>query len=121
MKIEMLFANYYESASVILFCIGFAMLLLQRNLIKKVMGLNIMDTSVYLFLASKGYISGRGVPISSAGASLDPAACINPLPCGLVLTGIVVSVSVSAILLALIQKFHRYYGTVNLDDMLFRD
>ena len=121
MRIEMLFTNYYESASVILFSIGFAMLLLQRNLIKKVMGLNIMDTSVYLFLAAKGYIAGRGVPIAVPGEAASAERFINPLPGGLVLTGIVVSVSVSAILLALIQKFYYYYGTVNLDDMLFKD
>ena len=47
----------------ILFGVGFTMLLLHRNLIKKIMGLNIMDTAVYLFLAAKGYIEGRKVPI----------------------------------------------------------
>ena len=46
-----LLTNYYEAASVILFGIGFMNLLLQRNLIKKFIGLNIMDSSIYLFLA----------------------------------------------------------------------
>lgn len=45
-----LLTNYYEAASVILFGIGFMNLLLQRNLIKKFIGLNIMDTATYLFL-----------------------------------------------------------------------
>ncbi|MBR2825707.1 MAG: NADH-quinone oxidoreductase subunit K [Solobacterium sp.] len=52
-----LFNNYYEAVAVILFTIGLLTLLLQRNLIKKIIGLNIMDTSVFLFLAAKGYIA----------------------------------------------------------------
>ena len=46
-----LLANYGEAVSMILFCIGFANLLLQKNLIKKIIGLNIMDSGTYLFLA----------------------------------------------------------------------
>ena len=59
--------NFYEAASVILFGIGFMNLLLQNNLIKKFIGLNIMDTAVYLFLAAKGYIFGRVAPILTNG------------------------------------------------------
>ena len=51
---QALVTNYYETAAMILFSIGFTMLLLQKNLIKKAIGLNIMDMSVYLFLAAKG-------------------------------------------------------------------
>ena len=59
-----LITNFYEAASVILFGIGFMNLLLQNNLIKKFIGLNIMDTSVYLFLAAKGYVMGAVRPIT---------------------------------------------------------
>lgn len=62
-----LLTNYYEAASVILFGIGFMNLLLQRNLIKKFIGLNIMDTATYLFLAAKGYVAGRTAPILTNG------------------------------------------------------
>ena len=58
-----LLTNYGEAVAMILFVIGFSNLLLQKNLIKKIIGLNIMDTAVYLFLAEKGYISGRTAPI----------------------------------------------------------
>ena len=58
-----LYINYYETVSIILFGIGFTTLLFNRNLIKKIMGLNIMDTAVCLFLAAKGYIDGRKAPI----------------------------------------------------------
>ena len=51
--------NYEEAIAMILFGIGFSNLLLQQNLIKKIIGLNIMDTAMYLFLALKGYISGQ--------------------------------------------------------------
>ena len=50
--------NYGEEVAILLFGIGFANLLIQKNLIKKIIGLNIMDTAVYLFLAEKGYIEG---------------------------------------------------------------
>ena len=58
-----LLTNYEETASVILFCIGFSTMLLNKNLLKKIIGMDIMDTAVYLFLASQGYIKGRTVPI----------------------------------------------------------
>ena len=91
-----LLANFGEAIAMILFGIGFANLLFQKNLIKKIIGLNIMDTAVYLFLAEKGYISGRIAPIVVNGIQ-DTAVYINPIPSGLVLTGIVVSVSVTAL------------------------
>ena len=56
-------ANIGEEIAMVLFGIGFANLLFQKNLIKKIIGMNIMDTAVYLFLAEKGYISGRVAPI----------------------------------------------------------
>lgn len=111
-----LFANYGEAVAMILFGIGFGNLLLQPNLIKKIIGLNIMDTAIYLFLAEKGYIAGRVAPIITAGVqSVD--AYINPIPSGLVLTGIVVSVSVSALMLSLTIRLYRRYHTLDLDEI----
>ncbi len=79
--------NYGEAVAMILFGIGFGNLLLQSNLIKKIIGLNIMDTAIYLFLAEKGYIAGRVAPIVTDGVQ-SMEAYINPIPGGLVLTGI---------------------------------
>ena len=62
-----LLTNMPEAVAMILFGIGFANLLFQRNLIKKIIGFNIMDTAIYLFLAVKGYISGRLPPVPPAG------------------------------------------------------
>lgn len=111
-----LLVNYGEAVAMLLFVIGFTNLLLQKNLIKKIIGLNIMDSAVYLFLAEKGYIEGRTVPIVVNGVQ-DVEAYINPIPSGLVLTGIVVSVSVSALMLALTIRLYRRYHTLDLDEI----
>ncbi len=111
--------NHIEAASVVLFGIGFTMLLLHQNLIKKIIGLNIMDTAVYLFLAAKGYIEGRLPPIIVDGIT-DMEAYINPVPSGLVLTGIVVSVSVTAIMLGLTVCLYRRYHSLDLDEILMK-
>ena len=111
-----LLANYEEAFAIVLFGIGFTMLLFQRNLFKKLIGLNIMDTGTFLFLASMGYIRGRQAPIVVDGVTA-PKAYINPVPAGLVLTGIVVSVSVTAIMLALTVRLYRRYHTLQLDEI----
>ena len=114
---ERLFLNMEATAAVILFGIGFTMLLLHQNLIKKIMGMNIMDTAVYLFLAAKGYVEGRMVPIAVEGVT-EVTAYINPVPSGLVLTGIVVSVSTTALMLALTKRLYERYGSLDLDEIL---
>ena len=102
--------------AVILFAIGFTTLLTNRNLMKKIIGLNIMDTASCLFLTSLGYIEGRLAPIIVDG-NTNGSSYVNPLPAGLVLTGIVVSVSVTAVMLALTLRLYRRYHTLNLDDI----
>ena len=109
--------NYFETAAMILFGIGFTTLFLQPNLIKMVIGLNLMDSAIYLFLAAKGYIDGRLAPIVVNGVT-DMETYINPIPSGLVLTGIVVGVSVTAVSLSLIQKLYKEYHTLDMDEIL---
>lgn len=117
--VQQLLLNREGAVSMILFGIGFTMLLLHRNLIKKIMGMNIMDTAVYLFLASRGYITGRMVPIVTDGIK-DASVYINPVPSGLVLTGIVVSVSTTALMLALTIRLYERYGSLDLDEILIQ-
>ncbi|MDO4458640.1 MAG: cation:proton antiporter subunit C [Clostridia bacterium] len=114
MNFANLLTNYAEAISMILFGIGFCNLLMQHNLIKKIIGMNIMDTSVYLFLALKGYITGRVAPIVVDGVQ-SVEAYINPIPSGLVLTGIVVSVSVTAVMLGLTIRLYDRYHSLDLD------
>ena len=114
--IRHLLANYEEAAAIILFAVGFSTLLFHRNLIKKLIGMNIMDTGTFLLLASMGYIRGRKAPIIENGVQ-EVSAYINPVPAGLVLTGIVVSVSVTSVMLSLSVRLYKRYHTLDLDDI----
>lgn len=114
--LEALWNNKEAAVAMILFGIGFTNLMLNPNMIKKIIGFDIMDCAVYLFLASMGYIDGRGVPIVVNGIQ-DMEAYINPIPAGLVLTGIVVSVSVSGLMLALAIRLYRRYHTLDIDEI----
>lgn len=108
--------NPYEIVAIILFGIGFTSLMLQKNMIKKIIGFGMMDSAIYLFLAAKGYIEGRKAPIVVNGVT-DMSAYINPIPSGLVLTGIVVSVSVTSLMLALTVRLYRRYRTLDIDEI----
>ncbi|MCQ2770210.1 MAG: sodium:proton antiporter [Clostridia bacterium] len=114
--LQSLWNNRVMVVAVILFAVGFTTLLLHRNLIKKIIGLNIMDTAAYLLLTSIGYIDKNKAPIIVDGVT-DPSVYVNPLPAGLVLTGIVVSVSVTAVLLALTIRLYQRYHTLDLDEI----
>ena len=114
--LQSLWDSRIQCAAVILFAIGFSTLLLNRNLIKKIIGMNIMDTAVFLFLTSIGYIRGKLAPIVTEGA-INYKDYVNPIPAGLVLTGIVVSVSVTAVMLALTVRLYHRYHTLNMDEI----
>ncbi len=106
--------NYLETGAMVLFGIGLVTLLFNNNLIKKVIGLNIMDTSIFLFFITRGYIRGREAPIIR-GVHKGVNGYINPVPTALMLTGIVVAVSITAFILSLAIKLNEEYGTINLD------
>jgi len=118
--LETIRTNYIEATALILFGIGLSTLLLNKNLIKKIIGFNIMETSIFLFLTARGYISGRGAPIIIDGIT-DVQYYINPVPSGLVLTGIVIAVSVTAFMLALCLKIYDLYGTLDIDKIALLD
>jgi multicomponent Na+:H+ antiporter subunit C len=102
----------------LLFCIGLHTVIVRRNIIKKLIGLNIMETAVFFFYISVGYLDQGIAPIKTGGA--DPARMVNPLPQCLILTGIVVAVSVTALALSLVILLYRQYGTLDVD-RLYRD
>lgn len=106
--------NLNYIVAMLLFSIGLWMLIIQRNVIKKIIGLNIMETAVFLLLVSVGYLEDGIAPIMTHEAEV--ARMVNPLPQALILTGIVVAVSTTALALALILKLHRRYGTLNVDE-----
>ena len=112
--LDTIISNRYTLTAVILFTVGFLNMMLQQNLIKKVVAFNIMDSSTFLFLATRGYIEGAQAAILTQHAE----SYVNPIPAGLVLTGIVVSVSVSAFSLALIQRIYKKYHTLDMRELL---
>lgn len=117
MMAQLLLENRFLLTAVILFVIGISYVFLHPNLIIKVVGFNIMDSAVFLLLTSRGYIQGRVAAILMDGGA-DVSRYVNPIPAGLVLTGIVVSVSLSAFSLALIQRIYRRYGTIDMRQLL---
>ncbi|MFI3168769.1 MAG: cation:proton antiporter subunit C [Faecalibacterium sp.] len=118
-RLSMLHVNHFETAAVLLFAIGMAGMLFNRNLIKKIVSMVFMDNAIYLFLTSTGYTENHIAPIvldTSTTASATVYA--NPIPTALVLTGIVVSVSVTAFALALTQRLYKKYHTLNIDEIM---
>lgn len=115
-----LIANYPYTVSLLLFAIGMYIVVTRRNLMRKILGLNIMETSVFLFFIAMGNLRGGRAPIMTPPGSPE-AVYVNPLPSALILTGIVVSVSVTAFALSLMVKLHRYYKTIDKDKILALD
>ena len=114
--LEVLFNNRIECVAVILFAVGYVTLLVSPNMIKKIIGINIMDSACNLFLTSIGFVYNKTAPIIVNGDT-SMNTYINPLPAGLVLTSIVVGVSVTAVMLALTYKMYEKYHTLNLNEV----
>lgn len=109
--IEKLIINYPYTISVLLFIIGAIIVLNKSNLFKKLIGINIMESSILMMFVGGGYIRGAAVP--AIDKANPHSVYINPLPSALMLTGIVVGVSVTAFALALILRLHKSYGTTD--------
>ncbi|SDZ80526.1 cation:proton antiporter subunit C [Microbulbifer marinus] len=110
----MLLTSLYNYWVVIaLMMIGLYMVIAQGNLIKKVIGLNIFQTSVFIFYISVGKVDGGGAPILEQGENLYS----NPLPHVLILTAIVVGIATTALALALVIRIKRAYGSVEERDI----
>ena len=101
-------------AVVVLFCVGLYMLVAKSNLLKKLLGLNVKETAVFAFIVTAGMVEGGDPPIMVAGTS---APFASPIPHAMVLTGIVVAVSVTAVALALIVQILAHFGTIEIDEL----
>ena len=108
-----LFAHYNYWVVVALIMLGMYVVMANPNLVKKVIGLNIFQTAVFIFYISLGEREGATAPI------LDDAFdfYVNPLPHVLILTAIVVSVATTALALALIVRIHHAYESVEEDEI----
>lgn len=109
-----LWDNIDYAVPVVLFLIGLYIIIAKNNLIKKLLGLNIIETAVFSFIIALGVVDGGSAPIMGQGAS-PPFA--SPLPQALILTGIVVAVSTTALALGLIIRIHRQHGTIEADEL----
>jgi multicomponent Na+:H+ antiporter subunit C len=109
--------HYNYVVTIFLMMAGLYIVIARGNLVKKLIGLSIFQTSVYLLYVEPGKIVGGTAPI------LDPAFAVyaNPLPHVLILTAIVVGVATLALGLALTVRINEAYGTVEEDEILERD
>ena len=98
---------------IILMMIGFYILIAHKNLIRKIIGLNLFQTSVFILYISIGKVDGGTAPIVKEGVKLYS----NPLPHTLILTAIVVGVATTALALALIIRIREAYDSIDEDDI----
>lgn len=112
-----IFSEYNYIVGVILMMVGFFGVISQGNLIKKMMGLAILQVSVLLIYISISNVEGAAVPILVSGVT----SYMNPLPHVLMLTAIVVGVAVMAVGLAIIVRIKDEYGTIEEDEVLALD
>ena len=117
--------NYW--AFLVLLLIGLHAMISKNNLVKKVIGMSIFQSAIILFYVSIGDKKGATIPIIEHSHGTEPlqqtasqivAGFANPLPHVLMLTAIVVGVSTLGVALAIIQKIHRVYDTIEEDEIL---
>lgn len=98
---------------------GFYVVVSSGNLIKKIIGLNVFQTSVFILYISMGKVIGATAPIVMEGG--DDVVYANPLPSVLILTAIVVGVATTALGLALVVRIKEAYGSIEEDDIQSQD
>jgi len=109
--------HYAYWAAIFLMSVGMYILIARANLLKKLIGLSILQSSVYLVYIAPGKLIGGTAPIIAQGFSVYS----NPLPHVLILTAIVVGVATLALGLALVVRIREAYGTIEEDEILERD
>ncbi|MDM8554803.1 cation:proton antiporter subunit C [Desulfococcaceae bacterium HSG7] len=114
--------NYW--VYIILMMIGLYGIIVKKNLMKKIIGMSILQTAVILFYVSIGAKKNATIPIIEHGhdtghaAAVQAAHFINPLPHVLMLTAIVVAVATLGVALALAIKIYKQYNTLEEDELI---
>jgi multicomponent Na+:H+ antiporter subunit C len=104
---------------VVLMMTGLYVVVAKGNLVKKIVGLNMFQTAVFMLYISMGKITGGTAPIFPADMKIDPQVVYtNPLPHVLILTAIVVGIATTALALALVVRIREEYGTIEEDTLL---
>lgn len=110
-------AHYNQYITVFLMVAGLYVVIARGNMVKKLVGLSMFQTSVYLLYISAGKVAGGTAPILTPGVSVYA----HPLPQVLILTAIVVGVATLALGLALVVRVNEAYGTIEEDEIFDRD
>ncbi len=113
----MLMGLYNYWVVVVLMMIGFYIVIAHGNLIKKIVGLTIFQTSVFIFYISLAKVDGGTAPILAEGIELYS----NPLPHVLILTAIVVGIATTALGLALAVRIKEAYGSIEEEEIQKKD
>lgn len=100
---------------IVLMSMGLYVLMAERNLVKKVIGLNIFQIAVIMLYITMGKVEGGTAPIVVEGA--ENVVYSNPLPHVLMLTAIVVGIATVALALALVVRIHEEFGTIEEDEI----
>ena len=119
MSVAALFDNFTYFITTLLLVIGLYGVIAKRNLIKKLIGLSIFQTAIFLFYIHGAIQPGATVPVWDE-RWVTAAHYVNPLPHVLILTAIVVSVATTGVALALTIAIYRRYGTLDETDLLER-
>ncbi len=114
----MFLGRYVYAFIVGLLVIGLYGMLGKRNLVKKVIGMTIFQTAIFLFFIEGSTKLGATVPVIDPQVGTEPALYVNPLPHVLILTAIVVSVAIVGVALALLIRIYRTYGSLDEKDIL---
>lgn len=107
--------NYW--IAVVLMMTGFYVVISSGNLVKKLVGLNVFQTSVFILYISMGKITGGTAPIIAEGITQYS----NPLPHVLILTAIVVGIATTSLALSLVIRINEAYGTIEEDEIHSQD
>jgi multicomponent Na+:H+ antiporter subunit C len=114
---EFIIGHYNYWVAIILMMVGFYTIISHGNLVKKIIGLNIFQVSVFILYISMSTVHGGAAPIISKGVEIYS----NPLPHVLILTAIVVGVATTALGLALVVRIKEAYGTIEEDEIHQQD
>ncbi len=115
---KLLLDNINFIGGIALFLIGLHTVVTHSNLIKRVIGVNIMGSGVFLFFIAIGNVTGGEPPLIVEGT--EDVLYINPLPSVLILTGIVVVVSITVYSLSLVIRIYETYGTIDQNELAQR-
>jgi multicomponent Na+:H+ antiporter subunit C len=110
-------AHYSYWVTILLMVTGMYILIARGNLLKKLLGLAVLQTSVYLLYITPGKLIGGTAPIIAEGYTIYS----NPLPHVLILTAIVVGVATLALGLAIVVRIREAYGSIEEDEILAQD